>query len=92
MIKTISVTSLRDLGNGQIIKDSLTPTEKKILIHMLNAGMDEGQVKKKLFYIEKTGKDTANVKIGTITHSFLLGRDEIINHEIINQRVKIKFK
>jgi hypothetical protein len=85
MIKQIAVISKKDIGL-QVLKDSLTPTEKKILIHMLNANLNEGQVKNKVFHILKTGNSTADIKIGTITKSILLGRNEITT-----QKVKIKY-
>ena len=53
---------------------------------MLNAGLNEGQVRKKVFHISKTGNNTAEVVVGTITKSILLGRNEIVK-----QRVKIKY-
>ena len=84
-ISKISVTSKKDIGL-QILKDSLTATEKKILIHMLNAGLNQGQVRNKVFYISKTGNNTADIVIGTITKSILLGRNEIVK-----RKVKIKY-
>ena len=84
-ISRITITSEKNLGLD-ILKDSLTPTEKKILIHMLNAGLNEGQVRNKVFHISKTANNTAEVIVGTITKSILLGRNEIVN-----QRVKIKY-
>lgn len=39
-IRRITVTSEKNTGL-QVLKDNLTPTEKKILIHMLNAGLNE---------------------------------------------------
>jgi len=84
-ITKISVTSSKNLGY-QILKDALTPTEKKILIAMLNGGLKEGQVRNKVFYIDKTSTNNADVVIGTITKSILLGRNELIK-----QKVKIKF-
>lgn len=83
--KKITITSEKNTGQ-QILKDSLTPTEKKVLLYMLNAGLNEGQVKNKVFHISKTGNNTAEVVIGTITHSIILGRNEIVK-----QRVKIKY-
>lgn len=85
MIKQIAVISKKDIGL-QILKDSLTPTEKKILIHMLNANLNEGQVKNKIFIILKTGNNIADIKIKTITKSILLG-----GNEITTQKVKIKY-
>ena len=84
-ISKISVTSKKDIGL-QILKDSLTATEKKILIHMLNAGLNQGQVRNKVFYISKTGNNTADIVIGTITKSIVLGRNEIVK-----RKVKIKY-
>ena len=84
-ISRISVTSEKNIGL-QIIKDRLTPTEKKILIHMLNSGLKEGQVRNKVFHISKTGNNTAEVVIRTLTKSIILGRNEIVK-----QRVKIKY-
>ena len=84
-ISRISVTSEKNIGL-QIIKDRITPTEKKILIHMLNSGLKEGQVRNKVFHISKTGNNTAEVVVGTITKSIILGRNEIVK-----QRVKIKY-
>lgn len=83
--RKIIITSEKNTGL-QILKDSLTPTEKKVLIYMLNAGLNEGQVKNKVFHISKTGNNTAEVVIATITHSIILGRNEIVK-----QRVKIKY-
>jgi hypothetical protein len=84
-ISRIIVTSEKNTGL-QILKDSLTVNEKKVLIHMLNAGLNEGQVKNKVFHISKSGNNNAEVVIGTITKSIILGRNEIVN-----QRVKIKY-
>lgn len=84
-ISRITVTSKKNTGL-QVLKDSLTPTDKKILIHMLNAGLNEGQVRNKVFHISKTGNNTAEVVLGTITKSIILGRNEIVK-----QRVKIKY-
>lgn len=84
-IRRITVTSEKNIGL-QILKDYLTPTEKKILIHMLNVGLNEGQVRNKIFHISKTGNNTAEVVIGTITKSIILGRNEIVK-----QRAKIKY-
>ena len=84
-ISRIAVTS--EINTGlQILKAYLTQTEKKILIHMLNAGLNEGQVRNKIFHISKTGNNTAEVVIGTIIKSIILGRNEIVK-----QRVKIKY-
>lgn len=84
-ISRITVTSEKNT-RSQILKDNLTPTEKKILIHMLNAGLNEGQVRNKVFHISKTASNTAEVVIGTITKSIVLGKNEIVK-----QRVKIKY-
>lgn len=84
-ISKITVTSETKIG-FQVLKDFLTTAEKKVLIHMLNAGLNEGQVRNKVFYISKTGNNTAEVVVGTITKSILLGRKEIVK-----QRVKIKY-
>lgn len=84
-ISKIAVTSEKNLGI-QVLKDTLTPTEKKIIIHMINAGLTEGQVRNKVFHISKTGNCTAEVVIGTITKSIILGKTEIVK-----QRVKIKY-
>ena len=84
-ISRIAVTS--EINTGlQILKAYLTQTEKKILIHMLNAGLNEGQVRNKIFHISKTGNNTAEVVVGTITKTIILGRNEIVKH-----RVKIKY-
>ena len=89
-IRRISVTSKYENGmsgvNRQLLKDYLTSTEKKILIHMINAELNEGQVRNKIFNISKTGNNTAEVVIGTITKSVFSGRNEITKH-----RVKIEY-
>ncbi len=88
-VSKISVISKRDIGSKkkpQIIKDSLTATEKKILIQMLNSNMKQGQVRNKVFHISNKKGDTADVIVGTITKSVILGRKEIVK-----QKVKIKF-
>jgi hypothetical protein len=84
-ISKITVTSSKNTGL-QVLKDNLTATEKRILIYMLNNDILEGQVKNKVFNIKITGNNTANVVIGTITKSIILGRDEIVKN-----RVSIKF-
>jgi hypothetical protein len=84
-ISRITITSEKNTGL-QVLKDSLTPTEKKILLHMLNAGLNEGKVKNKVFNILKTSNNTAEIIIGTIAKSVILGRNEIVKH-----RVKIKY-
>ena len=84
-ITKISIISSKDIGL-QVLKDTLTTSEKKILIAMLNAGLKEGQVRNKVFYINKTSTNTADVIIGTITKSIILGKNELIK-----QRVRIKF-
>lgn len=84
-ISRIIVTSKKNTGL-QVLKDRLTITEKKILIHMLNTGLNKGQVRNKVFYISKTGNNTAEVIIGTITKSIILGKKETVK-----QRVKIKY-
>ena len=53
---------------------------------MLNTGLNEGQVRNKVFHISKTVNNIAEVVIGTITKSIILGRNEIVK-----QRVKIKY-
>lgn len=84
-ISKISVISSTDLG-FQVLKDTLTTVEKKVLIAMLNSELKEGQVRNKVFYINKTGSNTADVMIGTITKSIILGKNEIVK-----QKVKIKY-
>lgn len=84
-ISRITVISESNLGK-QVLKDHLTPTEKKILVYMLNAGMDEGVVKNKAFKIVKTEKDIADVTIKTTVMSEVLRRKETTA-----QRVKIKY-
>lgn len=84
-ISKITVTNVINTGT-QVLKDNLTTTEKKILIFMLNAGLNEGQVRNKVFNILKTGNNTADVVVGTITKSIILGRNEIVMH-----RVKIRY-
>lgn len=84
-ISKITITSERNTGI-QVLKDTLTSTEKKVLVHMLNAGLNEGQVKNKVFHISKTGNNTAEIVVGTIVKSVILGRNEIVKH-----RVKIKY-
>lgn len=84
-ISRITITSEKNIGL-QVLKDRLTPTEKKILLSMLNSGLNEGQVRNKVFHILKTGNNTANIVVGTITKSVILGRNEIVK-----QRVKIKY-
>jgi len=79
-ITQISVTSKKDTGK-QILKGALTPAEKKIIIQMLNVNLIEGQVRNKVFYIEKTGNNTANIKIATITKSELTGKKEAVWHK-----------
>lgn len=88
-ISRIAVTSYHSNGHKtylQVLKDYLTPTEKRILIHMLNTGLNEGQVRNKVFQISKTGNNTAEIVIGTITKSIFSGIKEITKH-----RVKIKY-
>ena len=85
MATKITVTSQTNLGH-QIVKDSLTPTEKKVIIYMINNQMQQGQVRNKVFTINNTSENTANVIIGTTTKSIILGRNETVN-----QRVSIKF-
>jgi|GWRWMinimDraft_9_1066018.scaffolds.fasta_scaffold00058_21 hypothetical protein len=84
-ITKISVISTKNIGY-QILKDTLTTVEKKILIAMLNAQLKEGQVRNKVFYINKTSNNNADVMVGTITKSIILGKNELIK-----QKVKIKF-
>jgi hypothetical protein len=84
-IKSISVISVKQTKN-QTLKDSLTPTEKKVLILMLNSGLVSGKVRNKIFEINKTGNNTADVNVKTIVKSIVLGRSEIVSH-----RVKIKY-
>lgn len=84
-VSRITVISESDLG-GQVLKDHLTPTEKKILVYMLNAGMDEGVVKKKAFKITKSGKDIADVVIKTTEMSEVLRKKQTTT-----QRLKIKY-
>lgn len=89
-ISRIAVTSKHNNGlkgaDWQVLKDYLTPTEKRILIHMLNTELNEGQVRNKIFNISKTGNNTAEIVIGTITKSIFSGIKEITKH-----RVKIKY-
>ena len=86
-IKSISIVSKKNIGSGQIIADRYTPTEKKILIKMLNLGLEYGQVRNKIFTILKTGENTAKVNIITITNSIITGKKEIVNH-----KAEIKYK
>jgi hypothetical protein len=78
-VKSISITSEKNTGR-QILKDYATPTEKKIIVQMLNAGMTQGKVRNKVFKIEKIGNQKAKVTIYTTTKSVLLGRDETIKN------------
>jgi hypothetical protein len=84
-ISKISVVSKKDIGL-QVLTDSLTTTEKKILIVMLNSNMNQGKVRNKTFFINKTGENTADIKIGTTAKSITLGRNETTY-----QKVKIKY-
>ena len=86
MITRILITSTKRIGAGQTLKDSITPTEKKIILQMLNSGITKGKVRNKHFHIQKTGDNTAEVAIGTVSYSIILGRDEMVT-----QRVQIKF-
>lgn len=84
----VSVISERNIGkkdSPQIVKDSITTTEKKILLQMLSRGMKAGTVKKKTFVIEKQEGDVIDLNIRTKTRSELLNQDEVINY-----RVKVK--
>ena len=84
-ISKIQVTSKSDL-HGQIVNDALTPGEKKILIHMLNAGINNGQVRNKVFGITKTGNNTADIVVVTIGKSEITGAKQTRKN-----RVKIKY-
>ena len=84
-ISKIAITSEKNTGL-QVLKHTLTATEKKILVHMLNAQLNEGQVRNKIFHISKTGNNTAEIVVSTITKSSILGKNEILKH-----RVKIKY-
>jgi|LakMenE01Jun11ns_1017448.scaffolds.fasta_scaffold9856970_5 hypothetical protein len=81
MYKRISIISKQNLGK-QIIKHSLTSTEKKILLFMLNGGMNAGTVKNKHFSIDKLNKDTANIVIRTTTKSIILGKNETTRYSL----------
>jgi hypothetical protein len=84
-ISKISVVSKINTGL-QVLTHHLTPTEKKILIIMLNSNMNQGKVRNKTFFIDKTGENTADIKIGTTAKSITLGRNETTYH-----KVKIKY-
>lgn len=84
-ISKVTLTSDRNIGL-QVLKDSLTPTEKKIIIQMINGGLNEGRVRNKIFQISKTGINTAEIVIGTITKSSISGKNETVRY-----RVKIKY-
>ncbi len=87
MIKTISILSTKRIGPNQVLKDSLTPTEKKIIIQMLNAGMTEGKVKNKTFVLfNKTSKES-DLKIYTLEKSEILKK-----YETTTRNLKISFK
>ena len=67
--------------------DYITPTDKKALIYMINNGMNTGQKRNKIYNIKPLTDNTAQVTIGTITHSIILGRKEVTT-----QKVEIKHK
>ncbi len=54
---------------------------------MLNSGLNDGQVRNKLFFISKTDNNTAEVVIGTITKSIFLNDKT----ELVKQRLTIKY-
>ena len=81
------VTSKRkETKTGQVLKHTLTATEKRILVHMLNAGLTEGQVRNKIFSIEKKINNTAKILIETITKSIYTGKKEVTKN-----RLEIKY-
>lgn len=78
MYKRISITSESTSKVLQTLKDYATPTEKKVLLKMLNQGLDDGTVRNKTFHIRKTPENTANIIIRTTTYSEILRKDETI--------------
>ena len=86
--KIISVTSRT--GGIQNLRHHLTQTEKKILLVMLNRGIDygtqlkpvlnpkSGSIRKKVFIIGNKTENTASVTIGEDTYSELTGRYETV--------------
>jgi hypothetical protein len=87
MIKQILVLSTKRIGPNQVLKDSLTPTEKKIIIQMINTGISEGKVKNKTFVLfNKTSKES-DLKIYTLEKSEILKR-----YETTTRNLKIGFK
>lgn len=81
----ISVTSTTN-DRVQILKHHLTATEKKILIHMINSGLNEGQVRNKSFHIQRTENCNADITIVTREYSEMLRKDELIS-----RKLKIKY-
>lgn len=77
----IQVTSSRT-DRLQTLKDSLTATEKKIILQMINSGMTSGQVRNKIFNIVESEQQKAIVKITTIVFSELLNKKEFISHSV----------
>lgn len=61
--KRISIISEKSLGRKQTLKDYLTTREKQIILHLLNSGLTSGKVRNKIYQIEKTGNNMANVKV-----------------------------
>lgn len=77
----ISVTSEHS-DKLQTLKDSLTATEKKIILEMLNNEMTSGQVRNKIFNIKQTEQQKAVVKITKIVFCELLQKKEFINQTV----------
>ena len=85
-ISQIKVLSEKYIGAGQTLKDHLTATDKKIIVTMLNSGMDIGVVRNKMFEITKLENSIANVIIKTKSFSKILNKDEVTK-----QKVQIKY-
>jgi hypothetical protein len=77
MYTRISVTSERSNGQ-QVLKDHLTAGDKKILLLMLNQGMDSGRVRKKNYFIKKTTDSAAEITIIEMSYSIVLSKNEAV--------------
>ena len=79
-MKTISRISVQNK-----IENHLTPTEKKVIIYMLNENMNNGKSRNKFFSINKLENNFAEITISQNVQSIMLNKIETISSKTLIQ-------
>jgi hypothetical protein len=77
----MTITSYQNTGH-QTLKDYLTPTEKKVIKHMIETNAKGWRARNKTFKIEDQSEGQKLVTIYTETYSVILGRPETTKHSV----------